>query len=81
MEVIGIRNCSFKAKSGDDVQGLKLYLLDGEKRVDDGIACKDLFVSDAAFQKSGLRSADIQVGDHLDIFYNEFGRIKSITVQ
>ena len=81
MEVIGIKNCNYKFRDGESVQGLKLFLTDQDVKVDDGIACDALFISDATLRKIDLRPADIQVGDHLNISYNKYGKIQSIAVQ
>ncbi len=81
MEVIGVKNVNFKAKDGGTVQGVRLFVTDDSVKVNAGVACEAIFLSDYLLEKNNLRSVDIQLGDHLDIAYNKYGKISSVTVR
>lgn len=80
MEVIGIKDVNFKAKDGNTIQGVKLFVTDDSVKVIDGVACDSIFLSDSLLGKNNLRPGDIQVGDHLDIAYNKYGKICSVSI-
>ena len=80
MEVIGIKDVNFKAKDGSIIEGVKLFVTDDSVKVTDGVACDSLFFSDFLLGKNNLRPGDIQVGDHLGIAYNKYGKICSVSV-
>ena len=81
MEVIGIKDVNFKAKDGNTIQGVKLFVTDDSVKVNVGVACDSLFLSDSLLGKNNLRPGDIQLGDHLGIAYNKYGKIQSVSVQ
>lgn len=81
MEVIGIKDVNFKAKDGGFVQGVRLYVTDDSVKVNAGVACEVIFLSDYLLDKNNMMHGDIQLGDHLDIFYNKYGKITTVTVQ
>lgn len=81
MEVIGIKAVNFEAKDGGTVQGVRLYVTDDSVKVNAGVACEAIFLSDHLLDKNNLRSGDIQLGDHLDISYNKYGKIFSVSVR
>lgn len=81
MEVIGIKDVNFEAKDGSTVQGVKLFVTDDSVEVNAGVACDSLFLSDSLLERNELRAGDIQLGDHLNISYNKYGRIQSVSVQ
>lgn len=80
MEVIGIKDVNFKAKDGGTVQGVRLFVTDDSVEVNVGVACEALFLSDSLLGKNNLHPGDIQLGDHLDISYNKYGKISSVSV-
>ena len=80
MEVIGIKDVKFKTKEGDIVQGVRLYVTDDSVKVNVGVACEVLFLSDSLLVRNNLGSGDFHLGDHLEISYNKFGKISSVTV-
>lgn len=80
MVVIGIKYVNFKAKDGGTVQGVRLFVTDDSVQVNDGVACEALFLSDSLLGKNNLRPGDFQLGDHLCISYNKFGKISSVSV-
>lgn len=80
MEVIGIKDVNFKAKDGGTVQGVRLFVTDDSVKVNAGVACEAIFLSDYLLDKNNLRSGDIHVGDHLDIAYNKYGKISFVGV-
>lgn len=80
MEVIGIKVVDFKAKDGTSIQGVKLFVTDDSVKVNDGVACDSLFLSDSLLGKNNLRPCDFQLGAHLGIAYNKYGKISSVTV-
>ena len=47
MEVIGVKNVNFKAKDGGTVQGVRLFVTDDSVKVDAGVACDAIFLSDS----------------------------------
>lgn len=81
MEVIGIKDVNFKGKDGGSVQGVRLFVTDDSVKVNAGVACEALFLSDYLLDKNNLRPGDIQLGDHLDIAYNKYGKISSVSVR
>lgn len=81
MEVIGIKEVNFKAKDGGIVQGVRLYVTDDSVTVNAGVACEALFLSDNLLAKNNLRPGDFQLGDQLDICYNKYGKISSVSVR
>lgn len=81
MEVIGIKDVNFKAKDGGTVQGVKLFVTDDSVTVNAGVACDSLFLSVTLLERNDLRPGDIQLGDHLNISYNKYGKIQSVIVQ
>lgn len=81
MEVIGIKDVNFKAKDGGTVQGVRLFVTDDSVKVNAGVACEALFLSDKLLDKNNLRPGDIQLGEHLDISYNKYGKICSVSVR
>lgn len=81
MEVIGIKDVNFKAKDGGTIQGVKLFVTDDSVKVNAGVACDSLFLSDSLLGKNNLRPGDIQLGDHLGVSYNKYGKIHSVSVQ
>lgn len=80
MEVIGKKDVSFKAKDGSNVVGLRLYVTDDSIRVDDGVGCDSLFLSAHLLSVNGFGPAGIEVGDHLVITYNKYGKIQQISI-
>lgn len=80
MEVLGFKNVNFKAKDGNEIHGLKVFVSDDSVRVDSGVACDSLFLSDGLLIRNGLYAADIQVGQHLRIGYNKFGKIQTVEI-
>lgn len=80
MEVLGFKIVNFKAKDGNVIHGLKVYISDDSVRVDSGLACDSLFLSDGLMNRSGIRAADIEVGDRLQISYNKYGKIQSVSI-
>lgn len=81
MEVIGIKDVKFKAKEGGIIQGVRLFVTDDSVKVNAGVACVALFLSDSLLDRNNLRPGDFQLGDHLDIFYNKYGKISSVSVR
>ena len=81
MEIIGIKDVNFKAKDGGTIQGVRLFVTDDSVKVNAGVACEAIFLSDSLLGKNDLRPGDIQVGDHLDIAYNKYGKISFVGVQ
>lgn len=80
MEVLGFKVVNFKAKDGNVIQGLKVFVSDDSVRVDSGVACDSLFLSDGLLIRNGLCADDIQVGQRLRIGYNKFGKIQSVSI-
>ena len=80
MKVIGIKDVNFKAKDGGTIQGVKLFVTDDSVKVNAGVACDSLFLSDSLLGKNNLQSGDIQLGDHLGIAYNKYGKIISVGI-
>lgn len=81
MEVIGIKDVNFKAKDGGTIRGVKLYVTDDFVTVDAGVACDSLFLSDSLLDRNNLDHDCIHVGAHLDIQYNKYGKIQSVTIE
>ena len=71
---------NFKAKDGNTIAGVKLFVTDDSVKVNAGVACDSLFLSDSLLGMNNLRHGDIQLGDHLGIAYNKYGKISAVTV-
>lgn len=80
MEIIGIKDVNFKAKDGGTVQGVRLFVTDDSVNVNAGVACEALFLSDSLLGRNNLRPGDFQLGDHLAISYNKYGKISTVSV-
>lgn len=80
MEVIGIKDVNFKGKDGRTVQGVRLFVTDDSVKVNAGVACDAIFLSDSLLDKNGLRPGDFQLGSHLRIAYNKYGKVCSVLV-
>ena len=80
MEIIGIKDVNFRAKDGGTVQGVRLFVTDDSVEVNVGVACDVLFLSESLLARNDLGSGDFRLGDHLDISYNKYGKISSVTV-
>ena len=80
MVIIGIKDVNFKAKDGGTVQGVRLYVTDDSVKVNVGVACEALFLSDSLLNRNNLRPGDFQLGDNVDVFYNKYGKISSVSV-
>lgn len=80
MEVIGIKDVNFKAKDGGTVQGVRLFVTDDSVKVNAGVACDAFFLSDSLLDRNNLRPSDFQLGEHLSISYNKYGKISSVSV-
>lgn len=80
MEILGIKCVNFKAKDGNLIQGIKVFVSDDSVRVDSGFACDSLFLSDAVLSRNGLCASDILVGQRLRIGYNKFGKILTVDI-
>lgn len=80
MEVIGIKYVNFVAKDGGTVHGVRLFVTDDSVKVDAGVACEAIFLSDSLLDKINRRSGDFQLGDKLAISYNKYGKISFVSV-
>lgn len=80
MEVLGYKYVTFKAKDGNLIEGIKVFVSDASVRVDNGLACDSLFLSDALLNRNGLHATDIELGDRLNIGYNKYGKIQSVSI-
>lgn len=69
MTIIGYRDSKFTTPSGENIQGVSLYLTEPRNGVY-GLACDRLFVS------TNKLSGYIPVcGDEVQIFYNRYGKV------
>lgn len=80
MEVLGFKIVNFKAKDGNVIQGIKVFVSYDSDSLDSGVACDSLFLSDALLNRNGLSADDIEVGERLLICYNKFGKIQSVSI-
>lgn len=80
MDILGIKYIDFTGKDGRHVSGVKVFVSDPAVRVDAGIGTDALYLSDDLLFDNGLSPADFHVGDGLNISYNKFGKIRSVTV-
>lgn len=80
VNVVGKENVNY-VKNGQPVQGIKLYVTypfgEGKEGVE-GIACDALYFSSRfnAYHQAAL----VCVGDVVDLFYNQYGKIDSLQV-
>ena len=73
-EVIGLEHRQYTNKQGRQVSGYNIYVT-YEKKNMDGIACYQGWCSDAAVKESG-----VCVGDKVNLHYNRYGKIESISL-
>ena len=76
MVIVGLKRVDFKDKDGSQIQGVKVYVNLPEDNVE-GMATDSFFLSDNKF-------ADIHdalcVGSLIDVHYNKYGKISSVTL-
>ena len=75
--VVGIkRGMSFSGKDGEVISGLKLYLSCPDEKVE-GFATDSFFISSS----SGcyVAASALQPLDDIDVFFNRYGKIDSIS--
>ena len=74
-KVVGYKRADFKPKDSDsEIKGINLFVTFKRDGVQ-GFACERLFVSDS---RAGNYLP--KVGDEVDIFYNRYGKVESITL-
>lgn len=77
-KIIGIFNTEFVAKDGTEIRGKTLYLTDPiDPKRGQGEAADRCFLSEAKLAALGFTLA---VGQHIDIYYNRYGKIASIAL-
>lgn len=74
VEVAGFRKTSFTANDGSVISGTTLYVTYGDSNVN-GVVCDRVFVSAAR-----LGSYDPQLGDVVNLDYNRYGKINSVSL-
>lgn len=77
MRVIGLRKVNFKANDGQMIQGLSIYVTFPIERDGTGDAADKLFLS--ASKVEALQQIP-QVGDDINVTYNRYGKVDSITI-
>lgn len=73
-EVIGVEFREYTNKSGKLVQGYNLYMTYFKQDIE-GVACETVWVNPDTMAK-----ARPSVGDHIEIYYNKYGRVQAISI-
>lgn len=72
--VIGIEDVSYPSKkTGEIINGYRFYLTYESKKVE-GLACEVVWVS------GGVDIPDVEVGDKIELFYNQFGKVSKMCI-
>ena len=78
VNVIGREDVNY-IKNGNPVQGIRLYVtypFASNKKDATGIACDSLYFGNR--YESYRQAALVNVGDVVDMFYNQYGRVDSL---
>lgn len=80
VDVVGKEQVNY-VKNGQPVQGVRLYVtypFAASKKDAEGIACESMYFSNRydAYHQAAL----ISVGDVVDMFYNQYGRVDTLQV-
>ena len=74
VKVVGKKVLNFTTEDGKVVDGAHYHLTYEEDGVE-GLAAEKIFVSSAK-----LNSAEVSVGDMLEVYYNRYGKVDKIQV-
>lgn len=77
MRVIGLRQVDFKATDGSKIQGLSIYVTFPIEKDGTGDASDKLFLSAS---KVVMMEKIPQVGDEINVTYNRWGKVDTITI-
>lgn len=78
-QVIGKQRVDYVSKEKKEVKGLKLWLAYEKKGVE-GFAAETVYLSDAKLQQIGLTVSDINIDDTVNVLYNRYGNVESVSV-
>lgn len=73
MKLVGFQNIDYEKKDGTRVTGVKLHITYEDENVD-GEAADQIYVG------SAVKIPVLKIGDEIDIRYNRFGRIDSVSL-
>lgn len=74
MKIIGIQNISFMAENGDQITGKTLYLATAITKNGEGDKVDKYFIS----QKAEAASDPFQIGDEVQIFFNQYQKVSMV---
>lgn len=82
MKIIGYSKSDFKTKTGDEIHGYKIYGIDEDiaPEFGEGKTCDQIFLTSWKISELGNLDVPSLLGHNVDIGYNRYGKIKSITV-
>lgn len=73
IEVVGLKQVSFKGTDGNQVDGINLYFnCDGKPNHIEGLEAGKLFISNQKCRDLGLSKID---SGSYELFYNRFGKV------
>ena len=76
MKVIGIRNVSFDAQDGKHISGVSLFCSYPITKNGFGVGVDKIFLSDAKLGYCGYMP---ELGDEINVTYNRFGKVDSVS--
>lgn len=82
MKIIGYSKSDFTTKTGDEVHGYRIYGIDEDisPAIGEGKTCDQIFLTTWKIAELGNLDVPSLLGHNVDIGYNRYGKIKSITV-
>lgn len=77
MKVIGYREASFTADSGEVIEGYNLYVARNiDKKYGEGVSCERIFITKGKMAKCEYNLPC--VGTEVEVMYNRYGKIADI---
>lgn len=82
MKIIGYTKSDFKSKTGDEIHGYKIYGIDEDiaPEFGEGKTCDQIFLTSWKIAELGNLDVPSLLGHNVNIGYNRYGKIKSITM-
>lgn len=73
-KIVGFRHVDFKDKNGIPIVGDKIYVTDDSNEYVTGVS------TDAVFLPKGKLNFDLALGQVVDIRYNKYGKIDTVSL-
>ena len=78
MKVIGLKEVEFIGKDGNTVRGTQVYFQELIKSGGRGFTCDKFFLSE---KKKQELPEPIELGDEIELLFNRYGKVASITIK